>query len=364
MQRRILLVALGFLLAQQVRADEPQWNADAAGKYLDGRGQWWLGWSGSARGQGTACISCHTGLPVALAQPALGKHVGAKEPGAVETALLNNVKKRVANWEKIVAEEAKEKDPFRPFYLKQRRPSALGTEAVLNALVLVHHERQGLSEPAKQALEHLWQQQQKNGAWIWLDFGLGPWEGNSEYYGAALAALAIGKAGADYRAQAALAPKVKALQSYLQENHKQPLHHRLVAAWASSARWPGLLSDPLRLGIINQLLSRQEPDGGWSLAKLGPHSVGKGSWTAHGATTKDVISDGYATGLAVLVLKSAQLPANEPQLRKGIAWLVKHQQKDGTWPALYINKDRDPNSDVGKFMRDAATGFAVLALTN
>ena len=38
-------------------------------------------------------------------------------------------------------------------------------------------------------------------------------------------------------------------------------------------------------------------------------------------------------------------------------------QKDGVWPLTYPNKPRDPRDDVGKFMRDAATAFAVLALT-
>jgi hypothetical protein len=33
-------------------------------------------------------------------------------------------------------------------------------------------------------------------------------------------------------------------------------------------------------------------------------------------------------------------------------------------PASYPNRSRDPQSDVGKFMRDAATAFAVLALTD
>src|SRR4051812_17215741 len=44
---------------------QPQWNAPAAAKYLDERGDEWLNWSGAARGQGTACLSCHTAMPFA-----------------------------------------------------------------------------------------------------------------------------------------------------------------------------------------------------------------------------------------------------------------------------------------------------------
>jgi squalene-hopene/tetraprenyl-beta-curcumene cyclase len=36
----------------------------------------------------------------------------------------------------------------------------------------------------------------------------------------------------------------------------------------------------------------------------------------------------------------------------------------GAWLASSWNKKRDPASDVGKFMTDAGTAFAVLALTN
>jgi len=272
----------------------------------------------------------------------------------------------VENWEKIVGDATTDKNPFVPFYSKNMKPLALGTESVLNALVLVNYDARwakGVTSAAtRKALDHLWQQQQENGAWLWLEFGLNPWEKNGAYYGASLAAVAVGTVGPKYYDQPEVKAKVAALRTYLKTKMPgQPLHHRAVGLWASS-RLPGMLAEEDSKKLVKELLAAQEADGGWSLAKLGPKPLGQGAWKAHGVFPEGMASDGYATGLVVLALKRAGVGGEHPQLQKGIAWLAAKQQ-EGSWPAIYVNKERDPQNNVGKFMRDAATAFAVLALT-
>jgi aspartate oxidase len=62
-------------------------------------------------------------------------------------------------------------------------------------------------------------------------------------------------------------------------------------------------------------------------------------------------------------LEQAGIPRTDAHLRKALAWLESHQDKEGQWPSESMNKKRDPASDAGKFMSDAATAFASMALS-
>src|SRR6202795_439882 len=208
------------------RLDQPKtkiassWDQKAAAAYLDQRAAWWMEWPKAARDHETFCVSCHTAVPYAMSRPALRAALAEQGPSANERKLLDNVRKRVRLWSEVA-----------PFYTDADRGvyksvESRGTESVLNALILASHDRsnaatadasevagsdtrQGaerghLSGDTRAAFENMWAEQQttgeKKGAWLWLRFKNEPWEADdSDYYGAALAAIAVGTAPEDYR---------------------------------------------------------------------------------------------------------------------------------------------------------------------
>jgi squalene-hopene/tetraprenyl-beta-curcumene cyclase len=356
----VALYALSAFGAAGARAGEPDrasWDPRAAAAYLDARTAWWTTWPNAARDRGTFCVSCHTAVPYALARPALRMKLREGERTPTEVKVLENVATRVTLWKEVA-----------PFYPDQTRgipktSESRGTEAILNALILATRDAEAgrLSDQTRAALANMWALQMRtsdlSGAWPWLDFHYEPWESQgAPYFGASLAALAVATAPDAYASTPDIQENVKLLRAYfVRELPSQPLFNRLMVLWGA-AKSPGLLSAEQRQAIVDTALAAQQADGGWSLATLG-------AWKRLDGSALDRKSDGYATGLAALALQQAGVPAGHAQIAKALDWLARNQTPTGQWTAASLNKERDPATDIGKFMSDAATAYAVLALT-
>ncbi|MGA8274111.1 MAG: hypothetical protein WB919_21305 [Candidatus Sulfotelmatobacter sp.] len=347
------------------------WDPKAAAAYLDQREIIWMGWPGSARDHGTFCVSCHTGLSYALARPTLRKALAEQGPSINERNLLENVSKRVRLWNEV--------EPYYSdgeTYNDGKAAQSRGTESVLNALILASYDAPSghLSDTSRAAFDDMWALQETTGegkgAWAWLQFGLEPWEAkDSEYYGAALAAVAMGTAPAHYRSTPDAQAKLNLLRDYLNREYAtQSAINRVVLLWAST-KWPGLIDSERQQAIIKEVVDAQQSDGGWKLSSL----AWRNDWSLHSLarerlradwTSQQRQSDGYATGLIIFALEQAGMPATNPTVKRGLEWLGRNQnEEDGTWPSTSLNERRSASSNVGHFMRDAATAYAVLALS-
>ena len=222
-----LACAVGISLAlgsSRVEAQTPpplsaEWDQAAAADYLDLRQAWWRTWPVAERDHDTSCVSCHTSVPYALARPTLRRVLGETGPTLPEMDLLEDVEKRVMLWNEV--------EPYYPdqtFGLTKTSESR-GTEAILNALILASRDAQEgqLTSETRQAFDNLWKLQftrgEGTGAWAWLHFDLAPWESDgAAYFGAALAAVAVGIAPDQYAASSEIQDRVALLREYLQED--------------------------------------------------------------------------------------------------------------------------------------------------
>jgi hypothetical protein len=371
--RKTLFLLAGILLLTPCRhaagADQPKptaptgWNPAAAARYLDLRESWWQSWDHAKRDRGTRCVSCHTQATYSFARPALRTSLGVHGPTDEETAMLADVRKRVQAW-----------DQMQPFYSdevygKGKEVESRNAEAVLNAIILSNYDVEAgkRDEVTMLAFRHAWELQTTTGpdagAWVWQNFDYAPWESKeSQYHWAALMAVQSAREPGSYTQRPDAQERLKALTGYLKTHYEaQPLLNKIVALWAARS-FPEILNEQQKNALLGLVYTLQKADGGWSASDLG-------DWHRRDGTPLETRSDGYATGLIALVLEEAVAgaphapPATSSHIERALTWLRSNQDPDtGAWPAWSLNKNRDPQSGPGKFMSDAATAYASLAL--
>ena len=324
--------------------------------YLDSREVWWQSWDRTQKDHGTAVRLLPHSSPFALARPVLRNDLNEQEPGAAEQAMLASIRKRVRMWNEV-----------QPFYSDAvygagKEVESRNAESVLNAVILPSYDaRHGhLSETTRTAFDNAWALQSKTGpdagAWVWQNFDYTPWESKeSQYHWAALMA--------DGRRQRA------GQLSQRSENRRQS--RRLCTAICAATMMHNRCSTKsscsgLRRNFpicsLRPAQSICSPNFTDCSAKTAAGaSSDLGTWQRRDKTPLETQPDGYATGIITLALEENHI-ANA-HVQRGVAWLDANQDKTtGAWPAWSLNKNRDLKSNVGQFMSDAATGYAVLAL--
>jgi hypothetical protein len=368
----LLVLACWTAFAGAVPEQTAPWQTNAA-RYLDDRIDIWFVKSKKLRTGDvkTSCVSCHTVAPYALARPALRKAAGVKVPAPQEARLLRETLLRVATY-----------DSHEPLY-KNKEDESRGSEAVLNLIVLVGElapdNQAALAEPLRKAFEELWAAQRADGAWDWLNFGNEPYESaDSVYYGAALAAIAVGGADGYHSTNESDSIGIAKMKSYLRTNSVSQNLYNKTWLLLASARLADLLNQEQASALAAALRRQQNGDGGWSLYKLGPWTWSKESAPYSPPGKPDLAllgqSDAYATGLVTYAMNEAGVPGVTTAVQQARSWLQSNhrpwdidQYRWDCWRTFSLNHDREHGGDEGDswprmFMSDAATSFAVLAL--
>lgn len=305
------------------KADEPVAKAFSPAKaaaYLDGVG---VGWTRERK-----CVTCHTNLPYLLARPKLPGDDGWKE-------VRKFLETDVTAW-------TNGGKPRGPAYVVATAAGLAATDAHAGKL----------TPETRAAFDRMWKEQRADGAWNWLKCDWPPME-HDDYYGAALAAVAVGLAPEGYAASDAAKDGLAKLRTYFTKTVAPDLHHATMLLWASTSV-DGLLNKGQQKGIVAQLKQVQRADGGWCLPSLGAYKRRDEAKTPNDPAAP---SDGYATGLAVYVLRQAGVPATDPIIVKGAAWLRANQRESGRWFTRSLSNDR------AHYITNAGSAFAVLALS-
>jgi squalene-hopene/tetraprenyl-beta-curcumene cyclase len=321
------LTALVVALAAQTAkpADEPlrpAFSSALAAAFLDA----------GARAHEEKCINCHATLTYLAARPAL----------PVFSAKQNEVRK---NLERFSAELAalKLNDTSHPRKIAQ---------TVMTGAALAQHDAATggkLAPVSREALDRMWQVQQKDGGYNWLKPRGAPPSAVDDHFGATMAAFGAGVAPDGYASTPAARAGLEKLRAWLRAHPSQTMHQRAMLLLADRVAG-GLLNEPGRRRTVADLLALQRPDGGWAMGSLA-------NWKRDDGTPQDVTtSDGYGTGFVVYVLRlGGQVPADDPRIRRAVAWLATHQRAGGGWHTRSPIKNDELSSYVG-------TAYAVLAL--
>lgn len=320
-------------------ADEPKLDKPSVKLALDYLDQGALAWNGSRK-----CVTCHTNGTYMAIRPALTAWAGP--PNAELRKFF------VSNLQTLAAKPRED-------LLKGTSPAQVIYIAAGLAEWDARVTRQ-LSPETEQALVLMFGLQLDSGTWGALDCWP-PFE-SSAFQEATVAAMAAGTAPgwlANLKDDK-LRGGVERLRNYLRTQVPPQDYDKALLLWAAS-RLPGVLEEPKKQELIEMVAKHQRPDGGWSMRTFAaPEQWGRGNRADKlkgEPEFQNPPSDGHQTGLAIVLLREAGVPADDAHLQRGVQWLLTNQRASGRWWT------RSLNTEKLHFITYSGTAYPLLALS-
>eukprot|EP00913_Durusdinium_trenchii_P008894 g8360.t1 len=281
-----------------------------------------LAWSKSRK-----CVTCHTNGTYMLIRPALTAELGPPSEEIRKFFIAQSAKAKAAGVKRL-------QSGIRP------------TQVAYIAAGLAEWDARITKKTSKEtvaALKLMLSVQSKDGSWGNADCW--PPHESSDYHGATVAATALATAPGWLKTvkDKKTLQSIARLQSYLKKTTPPHDYGKLLLLWAST-RMKSLVDDKKRAELIETVWKHQRADGGWSIRTFAkPETWGRGNRARKlrkEPEFKNPPSDGHMTGLAVIVLREAGIPANDPRLKKAVQWLLANQRTSGRWWTRSLNNDR------------------------
>jgi len=167
-----------------------------------------------------------------------------------------------------------------------------------------------------------------------------------------------------------LAERLRKVRTWLATSGGRDTEDRVFRLW-------GLVVVEAERPVVAQareaLSATQRRDGGWGqldrlVADERAAIAGAGAASAEVLARRAAESDAYATGTALVAMRQAGVGPNDPAYLRGIAYLLRTQQADGSWRVTSRSKPIQTYFETGfphgtdQFISSAATGWAVTAL--
>lgn len=185
---------------------------------------------------------------------------------------------------------------------------------------------------------------------------------STTWFGSVMAAIAAADAPG-WLAQTqddTVTARVQRLADFLKTTPPKNDHEGLMLLWASTFI-QDLLTNERQQELVAMVWSHQREDGGWSLRTFAtPENIGGGRRGLSLKTDEHYLnpqSDGYQTGLSLIVLRDAGVSADDVRIKNGADWLLANQRESGRWWTRSLN-----STSRFHFISYSGTAYASLAL--
>jgi squalene-hopene/tetraprenyl-beta-curcumene cyclase len=297
------------------------------------------------------CVACHTNGSYMVVRPLMTEQLGPPQ-------------KEMRDYFVSALRTQQTGDPDDPHW----KPEPTQVVYIAAGLAIWDaHITHRLSKETAEALELMFKLQRPGGDWFIEDDNNPPLE-SSPYQLSTVAARAIGNAPGWLAAQRGtpIEAKVGLLEGFLRAGGRmQGDYDRTDLLWAAT-ELPGLLDAGKMQELVAMIFAHQKADGGWSIRSFArPEEWGKG-YRAEKLRAEpelanpgpgDPASDGHMTGLAIIALRKAGIPASDPRIQHGVAWLKSNQRSSGRWWTRSLNRDG------WQFITYSGTAYPLLALS-